>query len=136
MLDRLVGELGRLLLGGGVFLTQLLNYQRILDQGLRHLPLNFREGDEGEELVFLRLMKREADDRITFFPTTLELDPEAEEPVSVKASRRVPLRPWVAADLVPRFQAGGFAVRAFGNMEGGVFDPAESTDLVLVATRE
>jgi len=135
-IDGLVSVLARILVPGGVFLTQILNYHRILDQGLRHLPLNFGENEEGGELVFLRLMAPGPDGQILFFPTTLALDPEAEEPVTLKASRRVALRPWTLEDLAPRFEAQGFQIEAFGDMTGGPFDAGMSTDLVLRATRE
>ena len=125
--------LRRVLLPGGVFIAQILNYDKILGRGERHLPLNFRPQEDGTELVFLRLMREGSDGTILFFPTTLALDPEAEVPVTVKSTRRVPLRPWTREDLLPVFERG-FDVRTFGDMEGGPFT-AESNDLVLVATR-
>jgi glycine/sarcosine N-methyltransferase len=134
-----------LLLPGALLLIQILNYRGILDRGVRHLPLDFRpsgEGAEGKEkhdgtneIVFLRLMKPVSDRRILFFPTTLTLDPESEEPVRVERTRRVELRPWTAEELVRELGALGFRAELHGDMEGGAFDPASSRDLVIVAVR-
>ncbi|MHC5011812.1 MAG: class I SAM-dependent methyltransferase [Planctomycetota bacterium] len=134
-LDRFVQVVRRLLAPGGVFLLQVLNYARIVDGGIRHLPVDFREGEDGEEIVFLRLMKAQPHGRILFFPTTLVLDADAEEPISVKTTRRVPLRAWRAEDLRPRLESAGFDVHLYGDMEGGPFRVANSHDLVVLAVR-
>ena len=116
-------------------MLQILNYQRILEKQVRSLPVNFRPGEDGEEIVFLRLMKAAGQERLLFFPTTLALNPEAEQPVTVKVTRRVELRPWSTQDLVPVLEDLGFSVLRNGDMEGGEFVSLEATDLVLVATR-
>ncbi len=128
-------EVRELLVPGGKFLLQILNYQRILEKQVRSLPISFRPGEKGQEIVFLRLLKADSKERLLFFPTTLSLNPEAEEPVTVKVTRRVELRPWTSPDLVPQLEDLGFSVIRNGDMEGGEFVPLESTDLVLVATR-
>ena len=136
------------LVDGGLFVVGLLNYARILEAGVRHLPLNFRPADDEaadgadeqpadtrRETVFLRLMRDVSPERILFFPTTLSLDPQSDEPVRIVRSRRVELRPWTADDLVDRLTRRGFDVETCGDLEGGAFDAHESMDLVLVATR-
>jgi SAM-dependent methyltransferase len=124
------------LLPGGLLLIQILNYEGILATGKRSLPVNVRPGDDGKEIVFLRLMSPLENGRVLFFPTTLELDPEAEEPLTVKTSRRVEVRPWTRADLAPALGAAGFAAVFHGDMAGGRFDVERSDDLIVVATRE
>ena len=123
------------LLPGGSWVVQILNYAALLGAGKRHLPLNFQA--EGEtELVFLRLIRGLPDHRVQFVPTTLRVDPAADPPVEVLASRSVTLRAWVRADLDPALRAAGFSsVRWFGDMCGGTFDADTSSDLVFVATR-
>ena len=135
-LDALLRAAHDLLLPGVLFLIQILNYRRIIDQEVRHLPLNFREGDDGEEIVFLRLLQPVSERRILFFPTTLTLTTDDAEPVAVKRSRRVELRPWTASDLAPALERAGFDVEIHGDMNGGAFDAAESNDLVAIATRK
>lgn len=134
-LERFIASVKSALLPGGALLLQILNYAGFVARGVRHLPLNFRAGADGGEIVFLRVLTPRDDGRVLFFPTVLELDPEAEEPVRVHSSRRVEMRAWTAADLVPRFEAAGFDVRLYGDMQAGAFDPVESHDLVLVARR-
>ena len=119
---------------GGRFLIQLLNYDRIVDTPIRTLPVNVREGDDGREIVFVRVMKPLPDNRLLFFPTTLELDSDAEEPISVKSTRRVELRAWREGELSTHLEAQGFRVTRYGDMTGGPFERMQSSDTVLVGT--
>ncbi|MCB9881388.1 MAG: class I SAM-dependent methyltransferase [Planctomycetes bacterium] len=130
---RIAHEVAAVLHPGGTALFQILNYERILTHGERHLPLNFRPGDGDDEIVFLRLMRPISRERILFYPTTLHLNPGAEQPVTVQSTRRVELRPWTFADLGPSFEEAGFALEAFGSMQGDAFDPGSSSDLVVRA---
>jgi glycine/sarcosine N-methyltransferase len=136
-LHALADGVHRVLRPGGLFLLQLLNYRRILQAGVRHLPVNVTAGEkEGEEIVFLRLLRAVSERSLLFFPTTLVLEAENEdEPVRVASSRRVELRPWGAEDLSAMFAARGWSVRPYGGMAGEPFEPASSPDLVLVARR-
>jgi len=120
---------------GGALLLQILNYVRIREAGLRHLPVNVRPGDADQEIVFLRLLRVLDEDRILFFPTTLELDADAENPVRLERSKKVVLRTWTREALEGAFAAAGFDVTAHGDMQGGPFLPLESADLVLIARR-
>ena len=122
------------LLPGGLLLIQLLNYEGILATGKRHLPVNVRPGDEGKEIVFLRLISPGKAGRMLFFPATLELDPDADEPLSMTMSRRVEVRAWTRADLAPALAAAGFDAVFSGDMAGGAFVLKDSADLVVVAT--
>ena len=134
-LAALLGAAHDVLRPGGLCLIQLLNYERILAEGARHLPLSFRAGDDGEEIVFLRLLRPLPDGSLEFFPTTLVLDPESEEPVRVQGTKRIRLRPWTRRELAPAFDAAGFDVRWCGDMVGGAYAAGESTDLVIVGRR-
>ena len=46
--------------------------------------------------------------RCSRFLVGLELDPDAEEPLTVTRSRRVELRAWTRADLAPALAAADF----------------------------
>jgi SAM-dependent methyltransferase len=130
------GGLAAKLAPGAPFVLQILNYDRIIDSGERHLPLNFREGDDGE-IVFLRLMTPQADGTVLFFPTTLELHPEDDEnPVRVNHARRVVLRGWRSAEIEAACRVAGFAeVELLGSYARDAYDRATSRDLVVVARR-
>jgi SAM-dependent methyltransferase len=135
-LGRFLREAHGLLAPGGHLLVQILGYERILAQGLRALPVNVRPGErEGEEIVFLRLMSPQPGGRMLFFPATLVLRPDREEPLTVHASRRVELRAWLPAELRAAAEGTGFSVRLHGDMQGGDYDARTSRDLVVVARR-
>ncbi len=134
-LARLLASAHEVLMPGGLFLIQILNYEGILATGKRTLPVNVRPGDDGKEIVFLRLMSTVENGRVLFFPTTLELDPEAKQPLTVKMSRRVDVRAWTRAELAPALTAAGFEAVFHGDMAGREFVVKDSDDLVVVATR-
>lgn len=131
-----LGGVSALLAPGAAFVLQILNYDRIIGNGERHLPLNFRDGDDGE-IVFLRLMSPRPDGTVLFFPTTLELHPDDEnEPVRVAHSRRVLLRGWKSAEVDAACRASGFReVELLGSYEREQFDGERSKDLIVVARR-
>lgn len=121
------------------FLIQLLNYERIASGAMRAMPINFRpvpEGDGAEEIVFLRLMRPEADGSIAFVPVTLTFDPNADPPVTLERATRYTHHPWRRATLEPLLADLGCPVTAvFGGMRREPFDPDASQDLVLLARR-
>lgn len=132
---RFLESLRKSLAERGVFLFQILNYERISEQGIRYLPLNFREEETGE-IVFLRLMKTRGDGTVLFCPSTLELDSDREEPLKVLRSRRVRLRGWKRPEIVELLEQTGWQVReVMGDMEGGPYSLSESQDLVVAAVR-
>ncbi len=121
------------LVPGALWILQLLNYERIVSRGERHLPLNFRPHDDGES-VFLRLMEVEDDGRVLFFPTTLRFRPDADPPVTVAASKRVELRGWRLAELEAALDDAGFSERTlYGSFERRPFESQESRDLIMIA---
>jgi SAM-dependent methyltransferase len=133
-LRQALGAVSRLLLLGGRFLFQILNYERLYARGVRHLPLNFRPSDDGE-IVFVRILDLRPGGRVVFMPTTLQLNPEREEPVRVVRTRRVELRAWTRTEILPALEAAGFTdVELFGTMEGQAFDPMDSSDLVVLCS--
>lgn len=119
------------LLPGAPVLLQILNYDRIIAKNERYLPLNIRPDDEGE-IVFLRLMKPSPDGRVLFFPSTLLLTDDEEEPLRVVSSKRVPIRGWRSAELHETMQRAGFGkIEITGSVAGEAFDPGSSSDIFL-----
>jgi SAM-dependent methyltransferase len=134
-LARFLGGLASLLSPGAPFLLQLLNYDRILDQRATSLPLNVRE-DEGERVVFLRLMDPRPDGTVLFNPTTLRWRPGEEPPVEVVATRNVVLKGWRRAELEEALSAAGFRVEeVFGGMRREGWSAATSSDTVVLGRR-
>lgn len=127
-----LGGLRRRLKPGAPALFQLLNYERIFARQERVLPVNFRPLDGGES-VFLRLLELHPDGRVLFFPTTLELSPDAAPPVTVAASKRVELHGWRRPELARLLAAAGFAERrSYGAFDGAAYRARGSRDLILV----
>lgn len=131
-LSGLLGSLRRLLLPGGVLVLQLLSYDRILDGGVRALPVAVRPAEDGEA-AFVRLMTPHPDGTVSFFPTRLSLRPDRDPPVEVVASRQVELRGWRRDELVAALGAAGFEkVEALGGFDGSAWRPS-SSDLIVLA---
>ena len=132
-LARFFAGLRRRLAPGAPALFQLLNYERIFARGERWLPLNFRP-DDGGEVVFLRLMRLHADGRVSFSPSSLTLDPERDPPLELRSSKRVELRGWREGELSEALTTSGFErIERRGAFDGSPFDPASSSDLILLA---
>ena len=128
-----LGGLRHRLSPGSSWILQLLNYERIFARGERHLPLNFRPHEDGES-VFLRLMQPLDDGRVLFFPTTLKFRPDAAEPVSVVATKRVELRGWRRSEIEAALGDAGFLDRQlYGSFAREPYEPMESNDLIVVA---
>jgi SAM-dependent methyltransferase len=131
--------LAQALLPGGRLLVQLLNYARIIERGVRHLPLNFRpdpENDDGE-IVWVRLMRAADPGYVLFHPVTLRTRPGLEPPVELQAAREVRLRAWSWPELGELLRRCSFhELQAFGDMQRTPYDPSTSNDLIFVATRQ
>jgi SAM-dependent methyltransferase len=129
MLDALRAHL----LPGGVFVLQLLNYEKIFSTGQRHLPLTLRPVDGGS-LVFVRLMDLRPGGEVIFAPTVLEFRPEANQPVTLRASERVEVHGWTRPELEGLLEAAGFKSREiYGSVAYAPYVPVESPDLVVLA---
>lgn len=130
-----LGSVRELLRPDGVFLFQILNYERIFEKGIRYLPLNFR-ADDHTETIFLRLMELLEGGRVRFCPTTLKYDGASDPPLEVVHSRQVELRGWRRGELLKLLQENGFSEpTVYGGMQEEPYHALESQDLVVVARR-
>jgi len=131
-MEALLGTLRRLLGAGAPFLIQILNYERILEKKIRHLPLNFRPGGENE-LVYLRILDPIDAKRLRFEVITLERTPPDGESRIAQIDSTV-LRPWKPEELRRFLEKAGFGeLGLFGSYAGEPFSPLESNDLIVVA---
>jgi len=132
-LSRFLTGLRARLLPGAPVLIQVLNYEKILGQRQRFLPLNFKD-EGGEELVFLRLMEPRPDGTVVFTPSTLRYRPGGEPALEVVASRNVLLRGWRGPELAGALAEAGFTEQAiFGSMTESPYGSEHSNDFVIVA---
>jgi len=113
-------------------LIQILNYRRILEQGIRHLPLNFRPGEENE-IVYLRILDPIDARRIRFEVISLERrPPDGESRIAHITSRM--MRPLRDEELRAFLAEAGFErIDFFGDYAGTEYRPLESADLIVVA---
>ncbi len=133
-LSSMLLSLRRILTDDASIVLQLLNYDRIIDTGIRYLPPTFRPGTNGEETVFLRLMTVQEDGMILFTPTSLRFRSQDDKPVEVVASRRVRVRGWRRDEILKHLDAAGFPRHeVFGGMRWEPWEALESPDLVVVA---
>jgi SAM-dependent methyltransferase len=139
-------DLGRFFAGvaaalapGGIFLLQMLNYERIEGVPVRALPVNVSALPEEEgdgDLVFLRVLRPRGDGTVGFYPITLALKPGREPLVEVRHAKERTHRAWKRPTLEAALRAAGFSgVRAFGTVADVPYDAMGSTDLVLAAVR-
>jgi SAM-dependent methyltransferase len=118
---------------GAPLLLQLLNYERIFARNERALPVNLRPDGDGE-IVFLRLMELHSDGEVSFFPSTLRLQPGTEPPLEIMAAKEVRLRGWRVSEVEEQLDAAGFEAREhLGSFDGSPFAALESRDLIVVA---
>jgi hypothetical protein len=123
------------LVDDAVVLIQVLNYDRIFSKRIRVLPPNVRD-DDGETVVFVRLMEPRADGTVLFNPTTLRWRPGAEPPVEIAATRNVLLRGYRRSELEAALARAAFRVEGiFGGMAREAWNEDESPDTVLVVRR-
>ncbi len=125
----------RILLPGGRFLFQILNYEKFYARKVRYLPLNFNDTAEGT-VIFLRLFELREGGKVLFFPTTLKFLPDHENPLEIVRTRKIEHRAWTRKEIFPALEETGFKeTELFGDMEGGPFNPGESQDLVVLARK-
>jgi SAM-dependent methyltransferase len=121
------------LLGPGAPLViQIVNYRRILEKRIRHLPLNFRETEEGE-VLYLRVLDPIDESRIRFEIVTIERRPPDGETRIVRSASSI-LRPLKDEELIGLLARAGFAsIELLGSYDRAPYAPLESHDVLAVA---
>ena len=135
-LERLAGELRKVLLPGGPVVIQFLNYDRLERKKERALPLSFLPDpdDPAASLLFLRAIELRPDKRVVFMPTVLRVRPDQEPPMELLGTQRVEVRSWRADDLERAFRVAGFtSIEILGSYGREPFDAGESRDVIFVA---
>jgi glycine/sarcosine N-methyltransferase len=132
-LRQLFAGVRQVLLPGAPFILQVLNYERLVRNGQRCLPLTFLQDEDGEA-IFLRVMTHKPGGDVVFTPALLRYRPDGNPPLEVVTSHNVPLHGWVHGDLDEALADAGFSDRQlFGTMAEIPYDPCESTDVVIVS---
>lgn len=134
-----LGGVAAALAPGGIFLLQMLNYERILGLPVRAMPVNVRPlpPEEGPgDIVFVRVFTPRDDGTVAFTPITLRLRPGHEPLVEVQAAREGTHHPWKRPRLIDALEEAGFErIRALGGMAEVPYRATDSPDLVLIGRR-
>ena len=140
-LDAALHDFARALRPGGLLVIQNRNYDRVLRERLRFMPLAARTDDEGETL-FLRITdfagagapaaEARSEESIEFTIVTLK----KRAGTWSQSARATPLRALRRATLERALREAGFAdARFFGSYDRAAFDAPGTSDLILTATR-
>jgi SAM-dependent methyltransferase len=138
-------DFAALLRPGGLLVIQNRNYDRLLRERQRFMPLAAR-AEAGEETLFLRITDFPPGDRAAAGTGAGAADQEAITFTIVTLKKRggawsqsvqsTPLRALRRATLEGALRAAGFqAVEVYGSYAQGPFDAPDAADLVAVARR-
>jgi glycine/sarcosine N-methyltransferase len=131
-LDAALSDMARMLRPGGVVVVQDRNYDRVLAERVRFMPLTAR-GTPGDETLFLRVTDFLGGDRLAFTILTLRSAGSA----WTCDARTTALRGIERATLERAFARTGFAsVECFGSYARAPFNAPGTGDLVVVALRD
>ncbi len=112
-----------ILRSGGVLLLQIINYDRILDEGIRGLP-----AIENEQLRFERYYDYDQESGLIDFRTILTVKDTGQTIENI-----IPLFPLRKKDLIGMLSPAGFTgIQTFGNFDGQPFLP-DSIPLIVKA---
>lgn len=130
-LDEALADFHAVLNPGGVLILQNNNYDAILKERRRFIPLAVGQR-AGREYLFFRFFDFEGE-KVVFHVVTFVQEGET---WSYQADS-VPQRPLLQTDLAGRLLKAGFShLIWYGNCEGNPFDPAASPNLMVVGLRE
>lgn len=122
----LLGRLFRMVEPGGTWIMQLVNWDRILQQGKQEFPVKPFAGQGNE---FRRRYLEIGDEKVTF---QVELALEGE----IQFTEETTLYPVRSERLVRMHREAGFRrTELFADFRGGRFDPREGGAMILVARR-
>jgi SAM-dependent methyltransferase len=129
-LESAIADIAGVLRPGGSLVVQQLNYDAILAQGRRFLPIGTRELG-GEEYIFFRFYDFAADN-LMFNVAVFQRGPAGWD-YTVDSTQLLALG---AAELTAVLARSGFIdIRTLGSYAGEPFDPERSGDLVVTARR-
>lgn len=129
-LKEALSDFARCLRPGGKLLLQSRNFDAVMATRQRWMePQSF--SDNWHEWLFTRFYDFESDGLIRFTMATFKRPLGGEWKASVTSTM---LMPQLRADMVKALTEAGFhSILSFGDMNGSVFDPDKSPNLVLLA---
>lgn len=129
-LDRAMRSVRQALAPGGVFISQIRNYQRILRENLRFMPPTSAR-QKGRELVFFRMLDIHGPRRVDFHIIRLVRE-SGKWSYSVQTT---PLRPITKKNMNDALRRAGFKkIRHFADYAFTPFGINKTLDLITVAS--
>lgn len=131
--SRMLIGLRRRLQPGAPLLLHGLNYDRILDQQIRSLPVTLVPSAESEIALFDLVRPRE-DGIVLHTLTAAYYRPGDDPPVRLAETFQTQQRGWRRAEIETMLEVARFTIReTWGDMERSPYGP-DSTELVIVAS--
>lgn len=129
-LDRAMRSIKRALAPGGVFISQIRNYERILRDDLRFMPPTSAEVD-GRECVFFRMLDIHGPRRVDFHIIRM-IQESGKWTHTVQTTR---LRPIMKAHMNKALERAGFTkIRHYADYSLSRFGVNKTLDLITIAT--
>ncbi len=131
-LEEALADFRAVLKPGGILVLQNNNYDAILKERRRFMPLA-NTHQAGREYLFFRFFDFENKERVIFNLVTLVKEGETWS----YHTDAVPQRPLLQSDLEERLRRTGFSQLVFyGDCQSNAFDLQESPNLIVVGIRE
>ncbi len=131
-IEQMLADCRSLLRPGGMLIVQIINYDRILAEGLTGLP-TLRVQDDAPSLEFHRDYELDPDGGMVNFRTELRVGGDEDQRV---IRNQIPLRIVTREQLTRLVRAAGFkSIGLFGSFDGRPLSP-ESLPLILSARRD
>lgn len=128
--------LRKVLVPGGLFLLQMLNYEKLLDHRWHQMPARLYESKQGERVLLFRLMDFPGERVVRFSPSLLTWRPGGTPPLQTLRSEELTLRAWAPEELTEWLERSGFdRIRRFGSLSDEPYRPDSSPNLVLIGRR-
>jgi SAM-dependent methyltransferase len=128
-----LADFAQVLRPGGLLFIQSRNYDAVMAERARWMPLQSRRAGD-REWLFLRFYDFNADGTLTFHVVTLERDREKSWTQRVEATS---LYPWLHEELSAAIVQGEFGeIVRYGDMTGAPFDQETSGNLIVTAKKE
>jgi len=129
-IDNALSKMYSVLLPGGIIIIHGNNYDRILSQQERFMPL-VQTRNDGSEFLFLRFFDFN-DDILTFNVVTLQKDNGTWRMLPDSSKHRALTK----SALIARLEKAGFTIcNIFGGYPNEHFDPEQSDNLIIVAQK-
>jgi ubiquinone/menaquinone biosynthesis C-methylase UbiE len=128
VVQQVIGDVYELLLPGGVFLFQILNFEEILSSGFRFMPVKVGRTADGKETVFFRFFKHNEESRVSTLVLSAFEEREHQWHVRMSSTEVLQLSSKTAYDMM---SASGFReIEIYSSFDGESFESQEDRNVI------